>query len=94
MEPDVPVRPAYYLPSSSVNFTEAIGKTVALIYYLNDAPDWHSLEVCFTDGTYFSFDLRPRVDVRANYSELRHGDVEPIRDYGIVRVSAPENGDG
>ncbi len=94
MEPDAPERLDYYLPPSSVNFTEAIGKTVALIYYVDDAPDWQSLEVYFTDGTYFLFELMPRVHVCANYRELRHGDVETIRDYGIVKVSAPGDGGG
>ncbi len=94
IEPDMPDLPAYHLPSSSVNFTEAIGKTVALIYYAKDTPEWQWLEVCFTDGTVFTFDLRPRVHVHANYTELRHGDVEIIRNYGIVRVSTPGDGDG
>ncbi len=78
-----------------INFTEAMGKTVAYIYidYI-DAPDWQELEVRFTDGTLFSFRLMPRVHVHASYDESRHGDLETIRDYGIIECNPPENGDG
>ncbi len=94
MEPDAPLLPIP--PDSSVHFPEVIGKTVALLYYVNDAPgDWQSLEVCFTDGTYFSFELTPRVDARVFYEQIHSGgDEEVIRDYGIIPGNAPENGDG
>ncbi len=78
-----------------INFTEAMGKTVAYIYidYM-DAPDWQSLEVQFTDGTSFTFQLMPRVYVRVDYEESRHDDLETIREYGIIECNPPENGDG
>ena len=61
-----------------------MGKTVAFITYFDDAPDWQSLEVRFTDGTLFSFGLSPQVSVRVDYMESRRGDLEVIREYGIV----------
>ena len=94
---DVPVhvsgQPPYYLPPTSVNFTEAVGKTVACIYYVDDGPEWQSLEVCFTDNTRLGFNLLPRVRLRADYMESRSGDLEMIRDYGIVQAKDPEDGE-
>ncbi len=93
MEPDAPELPIP--PDSSVHFPEVIGKTVARLYYVNDAPeDWQSLEVCFTDGTYFSLELTPRVDARACYEKMLSDDVEVIRDYGIIPGCAPGDGGG
>ncbi len=96
MEPDMSVWPAHYLPCPGIlNFTEAVGKTVAFIniHYVK-APEWQELEVRFTDGTLFLFDLIPRVHVRVDYGELRRGDLETIREYGIIECNSPENGGG
>lgn len=90
---DVPVRPLNYPPRVGVNFTEAVGKTIAFINYVDDAPDWQGLEVRFTDGTLLSFDLMPCVRVRADYMECRNGDLEMIRDYGIVASEETEDDD-
>jgi hypothetical protein len=90
-EPDVPVRPR--LPEPGFHFTEAVGKTIASLTYIDDAPEWQSLEVRFTDGTQFGFDLTPRVQVSAEYLEIRHGDLEIIRRYGVVEDTDPENGE-
>ncbi len=70
-----------------VLFTEAAGKTVASIR-LNEDHDWRALEIRFTDGTLFSVDLVPRIELVVRYMEQRHGDSEIIRDYG----SLPEGG--
>jgi hypothetical protein len=64
-------------------FTEAAGKTVASIRY-NENPDWRALEVLFTDGTLYSFELSARITVDASYLEQRRGDSEIIRKYGRV----------
>ncbi|KAA6457546.1 hypothetical protein DYQ86_22210 [Acidobacteria bacterium AB60] len=74
-------------PKAGIHFTEAVGKTVAFITYFDDAPDWQSLEVRFTDGTLFSFGLSPQVSVRVDYMESRRGDLEILREYGIVERS-------
>ena len=62
-------------------FAEAAGKTVESIRY-HENPDWHALEIRFTDGTLFCLELRSRVTVEASYFELRRGDAELIRKYG------------
>ncbi len=95
-EPDMLERPPDYAPRPGIiNFTEAAGKTVAFIYinYVQ-APEWQSLEVRFTDGTFFTFHLMPRVYVRVDYTESQRGDTETIRDYGIIQCNAREDGDG
>lgn len=66
-----------------VLFTEAAGKTVASIRY-DENPDWQALEVLFTDGTFFSFELNARITVDASYLEQRRGDSEIIRRYGHI----------
>jgi hypothetical protein len=68
-------------------FTEAAGKTVASIRY-QDHEDWQALEVQFTDGTLFSFELLPRVALEVRYLEQRHRESEIIRDYGVISKSA------
>jgi hypothetical protein len=88
-EPDVPEWPR--LPAPGFHFTEAVGKTVASITYIDDAPEWQSLEVRFTDGTQLGFDLKPRVQVSADYLESRGGDLEVIRRYGIVEKKDEED---
>ncbi len=93
MEPDAPELPDP--PSSSIHFPEVTGKTVARLYYVNDAPnDWQSLDMCFTDGTFFSLELTPRVDARACYEKLLSDGVETIRNYGIIPGNAPGDGGG
>jgi hypothetical protein len=64
-------------------FTEAAGKTVASIRY-QEHEDWQALEVQFTDGTLFSFELLPRVALQVRYLEQRHRESEVIRDYGVI----------
>jgi hypothetical protein len=90
-EPDVSERSFHSPPKPGFHFTEAVGKTVARISYIDDAPDWQSLQVRFTDGTLFSFDLSPQVSVRAEYLESRRGDLEVIREYGIVESKDGED---
>lgn len=69
-------------------FTEAVGKTVDSIRY-EEGADWQALEVAFSDGTLFSFELRARVAVQASYFEVRRGDLETIRGYGKVSGDSP-----
>ncbi len=69
----------------SRHFSEAVGKTVSFITYSVDGYEFQILQIRFTDGTLFTFDLLPRIRLRVNYMESRHGQLEIIRDYGIVR---------
>ncbi len=94
MEPDTPVRPPNYPPEIGINFTEAVGKTVAYINYVDDAPEWQSLQVRFTDGTLLAFDLLPRMRVRlrVQYMESRGDELETIRNYGIVEDRRASHG--
>jgi hypothetical protein len=45
------------------------------------------LEVQFTDGTLFSFELLPKVALQVRYLEQRHRESEIIRDYGVIPKS-------
>lgn len=66
-----------------VNFKEAAGKTIKSIEHKRDVEDgvW-TLELCFTDDTFFFFDIDARPGVRAEYAKDNHGDLEPLRYYG------------
>ena len=44
-------------PKLGLNFTEAAGKTVAFVNVINDPPNWQALEIRFTEGTLFCFEL-------------------------------------
>lgn len=61
-------------------FREAEGKTVESIRYEEDS-GWQSLEIAFTDGTLFSFELSATVMVKAGYFSVRRGNLAPIRNY-------------
>ena len=91
-EPNQPVRPPNYPPRIGTNFTEAVGKVVAFINYVDEPQDNQALEIRFTDGTLLSFDLLPKVRLRVDYMELRNGDLEMIRDYGILPEGDTEDG--
>lgn len=65
-------------------FTEAAGKTVAYINYDARFREWIALDVRFTDGTSFCFQLIPQMALRAEYLESRHGELELLKDYGEV----------
>jgi hypothetical protein len=73
----------------AVPFAEAVGKTVASIR-LNETPDGRALEVRFTDGTFFWFELIPGIALEVRYMNQRDGDLEIIRDYGSLseRISS------
>ena len=67
-------------PRLGLNFTEAVGKTVAFLNVINDPPEWQALEIRFTDGTLFHFVLQTtQVEIKAEYSEARDGDLKLIR---------------
>lgn len=66
-------------------FTEATGKTVSTIRY-HENPDWQAIEVLFTDGTLFSFELSSRVTVEASHLKQRGADSALIRRYRRVSV--------
>lgn len=73
------------MPALGLNFTEAAGKVVAFINVINDPPDWQALEVRFTDGTLFHFEfLATQVKIKTEYMEARRGDLELIRNYGVL----------
>jgi hypothetical protein len=91
-KPNLPVRPPNYPPRSGTNFTEAVGKVVAFINYVDEPRDNQALEIRFTDGTLLSFDLLPKVRLRVDYMELLNGDLEMIRDYGILPEGDDEDG--
>ena len=71
-------------PKIGVNFTEAAGKIVAYINYVAHFAECIALEVRFTDGTSFCFQLIPHVALRAEYLESRRGQLELLKDYGEV----------
>ena len=68
-----------------VHFIEAAGKTVLSIRSSGD-PDQPALEIRFTDGTFFWFELIPKIELAVRYMERRQGDVEMIRNYGFIQA--------
>jgi hypothetical protein len=73
------------LPTLGLNFTEAVGKTVAFVNVINDPPNWQALEIRFTDGTLLHFEfLTTQVHIKGKYMEARRGDLELIRNYGLL----------
>jgi hypothetical protein len=81
------LRQEVYPPKIGVTFTEAAGKTVAYINYNAHFPEWIALDVRFTDGTSFCFQLIPQMALRVEYLESRHGQLELLKDYGEVFCS-------
>jgi hypothetical protein len=72
-------------PKIGLNFTEAVGKTVAFVNVVNDPPDWQALEIRFTDGTLLHFEfLTTETRIKPKYMEARRGDLELIRNYGTL----------
>jgi hypothetical protein len=73
------------LPTLGLNFTEAAGKVVAFVNVINDPPNWQALEIRFTDGTLLHFEfLTTQVQIKSKYMEARSGDLELIRNYGLL----------
>lgn len=79
-----PTLPIAYPPRLGTNLGEAVGKVVAYINFYNQPRDYQALEVCFTDGTFYCFELISQAQLAAKYQESRGGDIETIRDYGIL----------
>jgi hypothetical protein len=78
------IRQELYPPKIGLNFTEGAGKTVAYINYNARFPEWIALDVRFTDGTSFCFQLIPQMALRVEYLESRNGELELLKDYGEV----------
>jgi hypothetical protein len=74
-------------PKLGLNFTEAVGKVVAFVNVINDPPEWQALEIRFTDGTLLHFELlTTQVQIKPKYMEARRGDLELIRNYGLLPI--------
>jgi hypothetical protein len=72
-------------PKLGRNFTEAVGKVIAFVNLINTPPDWQALEIRFTDGTLLHFELlTTQTQIKPKYMEARRGDLELIRNYGIL----------
>ncbi len=73
------------LPTLGLDFTEAAGKVIAFVNVINDPPNWQALEVRFTDGTLLHFEfLSTQTQIKTKYMEARRGDLELIRNYGVL----------
>jgi hypothetical protein len=93
LDPDRSDHSPALLPKTATQFTEAMGKTVSFIAFINDGMVSQSLEVRFTDGTLFSFELSSRIGIKAEYMEVRRGELEMIREYGIVDTDPEGEGE-
>ena len=72
-------------PKLGVNFTEAVSKVVAFVNVINDPPDWQAPEIRFADGTLLHFELTTtHTQIKPRYLEARRGDLELIRNYGVL----------
>jgi hypothetical protein len=66
-------------PKLGLNFTEAVGKVV---------------EIRFTDGTLLHFELlTTQVQIKPKYMEARRGDLELIRNYGLLPIDDQQQED-
>ena len=81
-------------PKLGLNFTEAVGKVVAFVNVINDPPEWQALEIRFTDGTLLHFELlTTQVQIKPKYMEARRGDLELIRNYGVLPIDDQQQED-
>ena len=81
-------------PKLGLNFTEAVGKVVAFVNVINDPPEWQALEIRFTDGTLLHFEFSTtQVQIQPKYMEARSGDLELIRNYGVLPIDDPQQED-
>jgi hypothetical protein len=64
------------------HFTEAAGKTVRFLTFVDQGREWRALEIRFTDGTAFSIELWSEPQLRVQYLETRRGEIELLKDYG------------
>jgi len=72
-------------PKLGLNFTEAVGKVVAFVNVISNPPDWQALGIRFTDGTLLHFEfLTAQIQIKPKYMEARRGDLEMIRNYGVL----------
>ena len=79
-------------PKIGVNFTEAVGKVIAFVNVINNPPDWQSLEIRFTDGTLLHFKFTTtHTKIKPEYMEARRGDLELIRNYGVLPTDDETN---
>jgi hypothetical protein len=81
-------------PRLGMNFTEAVGKVVAFVNLINEPPDWQALEIRFTDGTLLHFEFTTtHTEIKPKYLEARRGDLELIRNYGVLPTDDKTNED-
>lgn len=73
--------PAESANSGWIEVSEPVGKTVARIRYI-DQTEYQAVEIDFTDGSVFF--LEPRVRIRARILDKSTGDVELLKEYGVL----------
>jgi hypothetical protein len=78
--------PRLYLPSGSVEFPQARGKTLAQVYLTTD-PECRQVTLTFDDKTELVVDIEPCVSFAADYSSWKTGNQRVIRRWR--RISYP-----
>lgn len=74
-------------PKLGRNSTEAVGKVVAFVKVINDLPDWQAVEFRFTVGMLLHFEFTTtRNEIKPKYREVRRGDIDLIRIYGMIPI--------
>jgi hypothetical protein len=66
-------------------YPEAAGKIVDSIRYVDEASGWSAFEIRFKDDTFLFIEPLPRVQFHLRYLKSSGGDLETVRDYGIMR---------
>jgi hypothetical protein len=65
-------------------YPEAAGKIVDSIRYVDETSGWPAFEIRFKDDTFLFIEPLPRVQFHMRYLKSSGGELETVRDYGIV----------
>ena len=79
--------PRLYLPSGSVEFPQARGKTLAQVYLTTD-PECRQVTLTFDDKTELVVDIEPCVSFAADYSSWKTGNQRVIRRWRRITYPA------
>ncbi|WP_263356652.1 hypothetical protein [Acidicapsa ligni] len=80
------LRPEAAAPSlsGSFRFNEAVGKVIDQITWVSMPGDVGAFEVRFTDDTFLFLEPLPRFVFRARLLRSTDGQIEDLRDYGVL----------
>ncbi|WP_263359918.1 hypothetical protein [Acidicapsa ligni] len=65
-------------------YSEVTGKIVDYIRYADQSSGWPAFEIRFTDGMFLLIEPLPRVEFRVRFLKTTGGNIETLRDYGVL----------